>query len=347
MNRKRWGLLGLLAALIALVAGARYGCSAPKKIESGLYNINRIYTGSRAEIWTARFGPGDTLIAAACVDSSLRVWHRDGRLLGTLRTLAGLTCAAWSPDGTRLAATAYDGAVYLWSWPEARLLQRFPTHTGTAWTLRFSPDGMLVASAGEDATIVLRSVQSGTVQRSLRGHRLNVWDIAFSPDGRTLASGSFDSHMCLWNVADGRLLRTFSGHSEAVVALAFSPNGRLLATCSDDKTVQVQETGSGRVLQTLRTPEHQQGLSFSPDGRRLLTCGRDKNMMGELVQNFFGDETSNKGVSARLWDIESGQILQTFSAHANDANDVDFSSDGKWFVSAGADKKVILWKAKD
>ncbi len=49
-----------------------------------------------------------------------------------------------------------------------------------------------------------------------------------------------------------------------------------------------------------------QAVAFSSDDKRLLTGGRDKPMIGEFLQNFFGDSYVNKGVSARLWDVNSG-----------------------------------------
>ncbi|RYY63502.1 MAG: WD40 repeat domain-containing protein, partial [Chitinophagaceae bacterium] len=328
MRKLFWGLLGLLAILIVLSLVVLRGCDRPVKVESNLYTVHRIYTGARAEVWTARFGPGDSLIAAASVDSTLRVWHTDGRLLAALPAPGGLTCAEWAPDGKSIAATSYDGAVYLWSWPEGKLQQRYETHNGTAWTLRFSPDGSLLASAGEDKLVVLRRLSDGRVTARLSGHRLNIWDLAFSPDGKTLASGSFDGKVFLWDVAGARLRRSYEGHDEAVVALAFSPDGAALASSSDDGTVQLQDATSGRLLQTLHTPEHQQGIAFSPDGKRLVSGGRDHNLVGELTQNFFADKTDRPGVSMRLWNLADGRLLQTFSGHADDANDVQFSRDG-------------------
>jgi WD40 repeat protein len=56
-------------------------------------------------------------------------------------------------------------------------------------------------------------------------------------------------------------------------------------------------------------------------------------MIGEFMQNLFGDSYYNKGVSMRLWNIQSGAVLQTFSEHANDVNDVAYSADGNWIAS--------------
>ena len=46
----------------------------------------------------------------------------------------------------------------------------------------------------------------------------------------------------------------------------------------------------------------------------------------------------------RLWDTKTGRLLQTFSNHSNDVNDISFSSDGKWIVSASSDKTVKVWQ---
>ncbi|MGB8192465.1 MAG: hypothetical protein WCF67_11130, partial [Chitinophagaceae bacterium] len=90
-----------------------------------------------------------------------------------------------------------------------------------------------------------------------------------------------------------------------------------------------------------------QGVVFSPDDKLLLTSGRDKSMVGELIQNFAGDSHYNKGISMRLWDLQTGKVIQTFAEHANDANDVDFSADGRWFASASADRTVHVWRIRE
>jgi WD40 repeat protein len=143
----------------------------------------------------------------------------------------------------------------------------------------------------------------------------------------------------------GVLIRTLTGHTEAIVATAFSPDGNTIASTSDDKTIRLWNVSNGSIVHILNgSEEHVQAVAFSPDGKRLLTGGRDKPVIGELLQNFLGDSKMNKGVSMRLWDIESGKILQTFSQHTNDANDVAYAPDGKWIASASEDRTVHIWK---
>jgi WD40 repeat protein len=139
-------------------------------------------------------------------------------------------------------------------------------------------------------------------------------------------------------------IQTLQSHSQAIVALAFSHNGKILASTSDDKTIKLWNTSDWSLRKTFTVPEHTQAVDFSPDDKMLVTGGRDKPMIGELLQNFFGDSKFNKGVSMRLWDVDRYKLLQTFSEHANDVNDISFSPDGKWIASASSDKTIELWK---
>lgn len=46
-----------------------------------------------------------------------------------------------------------------------------------------------------------------------------------------------------------------------------------------------------------------------------------------------------------LWDVESGQLLQSFQGHSSDVMSIDLapSETGNTFVSGGCDKLVLIW----
>lgn len=316
-----------------------------EKADSNIFILHKVLAAHTAEVWSVKFSPDGNWLASGSVDSTVKIWNKqDGKLFLNLKHPAGITYVTFSPDGNLLATASYDSKVRLWKLPEGMLIKEFTGNAGTVWCLDFSPDGRQLASGGEDALIHVFDVPNGTRRKTLSGHTLNIWDVKFSPDGKYIASGSFDKTVRIWNADNGRQLNSLTDHSEAIVSLAFSHDAKMLATTSDDKTIKLWNTVTWHLIRTLKQPEHIQACDFSPDDKLLLTGGRDKPALGEFLQNFFGDSRYNKGISMRLWDVGTGKLLQTFSEHSNDVNDVSYCADGEWIASASADKTIELWR---
>jgi WD40 repeat protein len=317
----------------------------PKKLNNNIVKLEKVFTAHTADIWTVKFSPAENIVASGGVDSTVKIWKREsGEIIHTLKHPMGVTYLAFRADGKFIATSCYDGKVRIWKVEDGSLIKEFAGHEGTVWHVAFSTDGRTIASGGQDATIKLWDVEKGILLRILKGHKLTVWSVKFSPDGNIIASGSFDNTVKLWNVLDGKLLSNIKGHTEAVVDLAFSNNGKKLATASDDKTIKIWDMPDGKIIHSIKVPEHVQAVVFSPDDKRLMTGGRDKIMIGEFLQEIFGDSKFNKGISARLWDVKDGTLLQTFAEHSNDVNDIAYSIDGKYIATASSDKTVQIWK---
>ncbi len=205
----------------------------------------------------------------------------------------------------------------------------FRGHGGTVTCVAISPDERYAASGGYDETLRLWDAATGE-QIALLGtpHSGYVESVAFSPDGRYLASAGMDHQIKLWDVETGELIRTFEGHVEWVLSVRFSPDGTYLISGSDDYSIKIWETATTGLLKSLygfRGSNERAGelLDISPDGSRII-----------------GVSTGNDFVQ---WNLESGDIMHTFSGHADRVTSVKFSQDGRYIASSGADRLVKIW----
>lgn len=346
-NRKRVAIVSaILVAVVAFIIVYQFIKQKPQIIKGDILVPDKIFSQHTNELWTVRFNPGGSLVASADVGGAIKIWKKnDGTVVHNLNQTAGITSLAFSPDGQYLLTASYDEKIRLWNLFTEKVVKEFIGHKGTVWSVIFSPDGKTLASAGEDKTIKLWDLEKGNVIKTFEGHQLNIWKVRFSPDGNKIVSSSFDNTIMIWNVANGSLIKTLTGHTEAVVGLAISADGSTIASGSDDKLIKLWDANTGTLIKTLRGGEkHVYSVAFSPDSKRLVSGSRDKGSIGELLQNFFGDSKKNKGVSLRVWDVQTGKLLQTLSEHTNDVMDVTFNSTGNWLASASDDNTVRLWR---
>ena len=245
------------------------------------------------------------------------------------KTIAGHSAAArqvaFSPDSRLLATSGVDGAVKLWSLPDAapvRTLAHPAGVTSAAW----SPDGRWLVTGSYDRAVRAWRVADGSLARTLTGHGGTVWSVAVSPDSRTVASSGEDKTVKLWRLDDGALLRTLAGHELNVWSVDFSPDGQWLVSGSFDRTVKVWRTVTGALERTLT-------------GHRQAVVGVDVSPAGDLVA------TGSDDSSVRLWRASDGSLVRTLTGGSNHVYTVAFSADGQWLASGGREKGALgtLW----
>lgn len=346
-NKKRriWiYLLALLGIIMSILAYYQV-LYQPKTVDNGLVKLVSTFKEHENIVTGVRFTPNDSLVITGSVDSTIKIWKKEtGEVIRTIHQPQGITYLDLSRDGNYIATGSYDEKVRIWRVSDGALVKQLKGHKNTVWNVAFSRDGKLLASGGDDNTVKIWNTATGELLHTLQGHKRIVWAVKFSPDGTRLASCSFDYTIKIWNVADGKLLTENKEHEETVVDIAFSNDGKMLASTSDDCTIKLWNVHDGSLIRTMKVPEHVQAVAFGPDDKLLMTGGRDKTLIGEFVQTLFGESKFNKGVSARLWDVATGTLLQTFTQHGNDVMDLTFSHDGKWIATASADKTVELWQ---
>ncbi len=155
--------------------------------------------------------------------------------------------------------------------------------------------------------------------------------IAFSPDGLTVATAGDDQLIHTWNSENGEAYAAMKGHKGAVLSIAFA-SGVLVSGAADRSAVAWDVNGGWTLERVIGTgdaasplADRVNALRFSPDSQRLATGGGEPTRGGEI----------------KIWQIATGKQVQDFkNVHSDTVLGLDFSPDGKFLASSGADKWV-------
>jgi WD40 repeat protein len=325
--------------------------------------------------------PDGKLLASWGGDETVRLWElatgKEVRRYGGHEY--GVTWAAFSPDGKRLASCdGWAKIVHLWDAATGKRLHTLkgPDRLGA---VGFSPDGRMLVAAPAFGPIPVWDPVTGQPRRSFAGHQNEgtisadgVSAFCFSPDGKWLVTaGQSDKTIRLWDV---RTRKQFGEIAEvASVALAFSPDGRFLASGDTNALeIHVWATATGKRLHRLRAPKrdhrssrgYKHSLAFSPDGRSLASGGDLHMALWETITGgrrcvigrlegcedhvaFTPDSkllvSASEEGAIRLWDVVTRKEVHLRGGPYGDIRALAFLADGERFITAEEGSPIRLW----
>lgn len=217
----------------------------------------------------------DGMLAVTWGDTTAWVWNTaTGALLSTLEGHSdGISGAAFSADGGRVATSSFDKSARVWDSRSGRLLATLVGHTASVLSVTWSPAGDRIVTTSLDRTGKLWDATAGALLASL-AHRAPTHGAAFSPDGQRLVIVDMEGTARLWDGADGALLTTFEGHHGTITAAVFSPDGARVLTAGEDATARLWDARGRKRVARFSPDGHKPisgGLRYSPDGTRLFT----------------------------------------------------------------------------
>ncbi|MGE4518454.1 MAG: caspase family protein [Desulfobacteraceae bacterium] len=128
------------------------------------------------------------------------------------------------------------------------------------------------------------------------------------------------------------------GHQGKITDVCVTKNKKYIVSSSVDKTIRVWDIKSGKeekkILGEIGPGSEGQiyAAAISPDNRFLASAGY-------LAGKFVKDKTG-----IRIYDFESGSLLQVLKSHSNVVVDLNFDDSGNYLVSGSSDSKIKVWK---
>lgn len=186
-------------------------------------------------------------------------------------------------------------------------------------------------STGEDGTVAVWSLNDFSLLYHFPVIQNTVRTIALSNDEKEVALGCKDGIIRIYNSEDYGITHQLQGHKFAVTALQYSPDGTYLISGSRDAQLKVWNLPDYSLRENI--PAHLfsvYSIVFHPTLPYFATCSQDK--------------------SIKIWDSENFKLYKILSleknteGHRHSINKLMWTQDGKYLISTGDDRQVMVWE---
>jgi WD40 repeat protein len=141
-------------------------------------------------------------------------------------------------------------------------------------------------------------------------------------------NSSPDQRIRIWETKSGQLTAESEKLNTIIWEIRYSPDGSKLAAGLNNNSVQLRDASNLSLLSQLDFPGAVNSLAFSPDGKRLAA--------GVAAEG---------GGTIFIVDLDSGERILEFWAHAYSIPSLDFSPDGMLVASGAVDRYVKVWNS--
>lgn len=228
-----------------------------------------------------------------------------------------------SPNGKYLLTSAKDRTMKLWDIKTGRLIRKFEGHVEPIQSVAISNNGQYALFSQSHNRWYMMDIRTGEyIYAFTSKKRGKIKFFALSPNKEfALLATRRSAYVRLWDLNKNKVLWETLGHEGAITKVAFSDDGQFGISQSEDGTEKVWDLTTGKPLST-KSITSQKFPSQAPDGSFSVTR---KGTLGIIVK-------------------ASGERIEL--AHQNRVNDICFTPDGKFVVTASDDGSIRLWDSK-
>ncbi len=277
-------------------------------------------------VWDVAVDAGQTLVATAQHDGTVRLWDTaTGRLRAALAGHGGFVeSVAFTPDGEHVVACG-GGAIVVWDVQTLEpVARREPERS--PYALAVLPGGQSLLTGSVDGFLREWPLDlHGPPRRLGRGHQQLIWRIAVSRDGAFAVTAGQDGRLVRWDLRNGthrELFSTGGFGGRLFRAVAFDAGGEVVVAGDGDGYVVGLESAGGEPIYA--SPAHGAVVrDLAIAGRRAISVSQT----GDLA----------------VTGAASGRRLLHVRAHGDEANTVEVAPDGATLYTGASDGIVKVW----
>eukprot|EP00798_Chlamydomonas_sp_ICE-L_P015895 gene15895-22029_t len=298
--------------------------------------LNVVYQpqGHRNWVLVVSWSPDAKYIVSGDMDGNLWLWNpKTGEPFGQCQGhKKWITSIAWEPAHkatpcARFVTGSRDNNIRVWNAMTRQCIFSMSNHTMVITAVKWGGEG-LIYSSSRDCSISVWDTTDGKLVRILKGY-----DHKNKP-------------ISVWDATDGKLVRILKGHGHWVNSLALSTEHVLRTGAFDHHGVAPSDPVEHKAQALTRYKQATEGQA------ERMVSGSDGFTMFLWIL-WYNEAT--KGQAERmvsgsddftmfLWKpSESKQHIARMTGHVQLINQVQFSPDGRWILSASFDKSIKLW----
>eukprot|EP00033_Pygsuia_biforma_P001294 GCRY01001464.1.p1 GENE.GCRY01001464.1~~GCRY01001464.1.p1 ORF type:complete len:325 (-),score=46.88 GCRY01001464.1:70-1044(-) len=274
------------------------------------------------------------------------VWYvENGERLGTYR---GHTGAIWMCDvdysSTRLITGAADNTWRMWDVQTGNELFVVNEETPVR-SVQFDEGCNRVVILtdrimGHKGAVKVYNVKDGKPSEPELviplGNRVKATMAVFAPLNKQIFTSHDDGSISVWDPVEGKLLGQVKDHEDGIFGMKYSWDKLELITFSKDCTAKLYDASSLECLKTYVTERPVNAAAVSPAHERVILGGGQE--AGEVTTTSTRVGKFQTRFFHKIYEDEIGSV----KGHFGPINTLDFSPDGKSFVSGAEDGFVRL-----
>jgi WD40 repeat protein len=223
-----------------------------------------------------------------------------------------------------------SGVILVFDLDANKILATLRHHQKGVFDLKTLVSKQELLSTGEDGMLAVWSLKDFTLLYHFQVIAQTIRVITISNDEKEMALGAKDAVIRIYKTEDYSLLREVHGHTLPVTSIAYSPEGDYMISGSRDAQLKVWSLPTYELVKNI--PAHLfsiYSIVFHPTLPYFASCSQDK--------------------SIKLWSSRDFKLVKILSnekgtqGHFHSINKMIWSADGRYLISTGDDRHVMIW----